>query len=127
MMALWVLLQGLTGYSPGKFIARVKVVDELGHPPGAWKALLRTLPLLIEQYGIVGIWAALRNPARQRFGDRWAGTYVVRSGSVRREAAARGIEPDERITYPGKARKTIYRDGDGNEIGFGGAADSAGS
>jgi hypothetical protein len=35
---------------------------------------------------------------------------------------ARGIEPDERVTYPGKARKAIYRDADGNEIGFGGAA-----
>jgi hypothetical protein len=35
------------------------------------------------------------------------------------EIAARGIEPDERETYPGKARKAIYRDADGNEIGFG--------
>jgi predicted enzyme related to lactoylglutathione lyase len=37
--------------------------------------------------------------------------------------AARGIEPDERVTYPGKARKAIYRDPDGNEIGFGGPVD----
>jgi predicted enzyme related to lactoylglutathione lyase len=36
------------------------------------------------------------------------------------EIAARGIEPDELVTYPGKARKAIYRDADGNEIGFGG-------
>jgi catechol 2,3-dioxygenase-like lactoylglutathione lyase family enzyme len=35
--------------------------------------------------------------------------------------AARGIEPDERVTYPGKARKAIYRDADGNEISFGGS------
>jgi hypothetical protein len=34
--------------------------------------------------------------------------------------AARGIEPDERVTYPGKARKAIYHDADGNEIAFGG-------
>ena len=39
------------------------------------------------------------------------------------EIASRGIEPDERVTYPGKARKAIYRDADGNEIGFGGAID----
>ena len=38
------------------------------------------------------------------------------------EIASRGIEPDDRETYPGEARKAIYRDGDGNEIGFGGAA-----
>jgi hypothetical protein len=37
--------------------------------------------------------------------------------------ASRDIEPDERVTYPGKARKAIYRDTDGNEIGFGGAID----
>ena len=43
------------------------------------------------------------------------------------DIASRGIEPDERVTYPGKARKAIYRDADGNEIGFGGAIDSVGS
>jgi catechol 2,3-dioxygenase-like lactoylglutathione lyase family enzyme len=37
------------------------------------------------------------------------------------DIAARGIEPDELVTYPGKARKAIYRDPDGNEVGFGGA------
>ena len=37
------------------------------------------------------------------------------------EIASRGLEPDELVTYPGKARKAIYRDADGNEIGFGGA------
>ena len=36
------------------------------------------------------------------------------------QMASRGIEPDEQETYPGKARKAIYRDGDGNESGFGG-------
>jgi hypothetical protein len=35
------------------------------------------------------------------------------------EIAAHGIEPDERETYPGKARKAVYHDADGNEIGFG--------
>ncbi len=39
------------------------------------------------------------------------------------DIASRGIEPDERVTYAGKARKAIYRDADGNEIGFGGAAE----
>ena len=37
------------------------------------------------------------------------------------DIASRGIEPHERVTYPGKARKAIYRDGDGNEISFGGS------
>lgn len=34
--------------------------------------------------------------------------------------ADRGIEPTERQTYGNGVRKVIYRDPDGNEIGFGG-------
>ena len=34
--------------------------------------------------------------------------------------ASRGIEPSERETYGDGVRKMIYRDPDGNEIGFGG-------
>jgi hypothetical protein len=36
--------------------------------------------------------------------------------------AARGIEPTSQETYGNGVRKVIYRDPDGNEIGFGGAA-----
>jgi hypothetical protein len=36
------------------------------------------------------------------------------------EIASRGIEPAERETYTNGVRKLIYRDLDGNEIGFGG-------
>jgi catechol 2,3-dioxygenase-like lactoylglutathione lyase family enzyme len=35
--------------------------------------------------------------------------------------SARGLEPDERETYSNGVRKVIYRDPDGNELGFGGA------
>jgi catechol 2,3-dioxygenase-like lactoylglutathione lyase family enzyme len=35
--------------------------------------------------------------------------------------AARGLEPAERETYPAGVRKVVYRDPDGNEVGFGGA------
>jgi catechol 2,3-dioxygenase-like lactoylglutathione lyase family enzyme len=34
--------------------------------------------------------------------------------------AARGLEPDERETYSNGVRKVLYRDPDGNEVGFGG-------
>lgn len=34
---------------------------------------------------------------------------------------ARGIEPSSRETYGNGVRKVVYRDPDGNEIGFGGA------
>jgi catechol 2,3-dioxygenase-like lactoylglutathione lyase family enzyme len=35
--------------------------------------------------------------------------------------AARGLEPDEQITLSNGVRKVLYRDPDGNEVGFGGA------
>jgi catechol 2,3-dioxygenase-like lactoylglutathione lyase family enzyme len=40
--------------------------------------------------------------------------------------AARGLEPDERESYSNGVRKVLYRDPDGNELGFGGAPAGAG-
>ena len=36
------------------------------------------------------------------------------------QIAGRGLEPADRETYSNGVRKVIYRDDDGNEIGFGG-------
>jgi catechol 2,3-dioxygenase-like lactoylglutathione lyase family enzyme len=36
------------------------------------------------------------------------------------QIAARGLEPDDRETYSNGVRKVMYRDPDGNELGFGG-------
>jgi predicted enzyme related to lactoylglutathione lyase len=41
--------------------------------------------------------------------------------------AARGVDPDEIETYSNGARKAVYRDPDGNELGFGGAPLGTGS
>ena len=41
--------------------------------------------------------------------------------------AARGLEPDERETHSNGVRKALYRDPDGNELGFGGPPLHAGS
>jgi catechol 2,3-dioxygenase-like lactoylglutathione lyase family enzyme len=41
--------------------------------------------------------------------------------------AARGLEPDEQLTYSNGTRKMVYRDPDGNEVGFGGALVDTGS
>lgn len=37
-----------------------------------------------------------------------------------REVAARGLEPDRVETYGNGVRKAVFRDADGNEVGFGG-------
>ena len=41
--------------------------------------------------------------------------------AVLREIASRGVEPAEIETYSNGVRKAIFRDADGNEVGFGGA------
>lgn len=38
-----------------------------------------------------------------------------------KEIAARGLAPARIETYPQGVRKAVYRDADGNELGFGGA------
>jgi hypothetical protein len=47
----------------------------------------------------------------------FVGDLDDRAGSIR----ARGIQPAAQETYGNGVRKVIYRDPDGNEIGFGGA------
>ena len=42
------------------------------------------------------------------------------------EIAARGLTPDEIETYANGVRKAIFRDPDGNEVGFGGGPADAG-
>ena len=37
------------------------------------------------------------------------------------EIAGRGLQPDERETYSSGARKAVYQDPDGNEVGLAGA------
>ena len=46
--------------------------------------------------------------------------FVEDLDSLVGEISARGLEPTERETYSNGVRKAIYRDADGNEIGFGG-------
>ena len=84
----WLILQALTGYSLGKVLLGIRVVDEAGRAPGLLPALKRTVPLVIEQLGLVALWAMRSHPRNQRFGDRWAHTYVVR-------ARSRPAEPTE--------------------------------
>ena len=52
---------------------------------------------------------------------REAGRPIAFDGCTMESAASRGIDPQTQETYENGVRKTIYRDPDGNELGFGGA------
>jgi hypothetical protein len=48
--------------------------------------------------------------------------FVADLDTVVAQISERGLEPSQRETYDNGVRKITYRDPDGNEIGFGGAA-----
>lgn len=75
------LLEGLTGYTLGKFILKIKVINKFGNPPGIKKALIRTFFRLIEENPLLagGIPAGiivLLSKQGQRIGGMVTDTYV---------------------------------------------------
>ena len=77
-----VLVQGATGATVGKFITGARVVRPDGRPPGVWKALGRTLMLIIDTITLIlplGLWVAMFSRGHRRLGDMAAGTYVVKA------------------------------------------------
>jgi hypothetical protein len=84
--ALFVILQGVTGGSPGKLLFGLRVVDQYGAKAGIGKSLGRTLLWVIDAapwiIPLVGPIAAFTSNGHRRVGDIAAGTYVVASSSV---------------------------------------------
>jgi len=80
-LAVFVVAQGLTGATPGKVLAGVRVVDEHGRPPGLGRALVRSLAWIVDGFPyvvpFVGFASAAADSHGRRLGDRWGGTYVV--------------------------------------------------
>jgi uncharacterized RDD family membrane protein YckC len=81
MAAYYALLEGLAGRTVGKRLAGIRVVSMDGGRPGLCRSLVRNalrmadgLPAL----NLLGILLVLTSPERARFGDRVAGTRVVK-------------------------------------------------
>ena len=83
VMALYfVLLEGLAGATVGKWALGLRVVRAEGGKPGLWKSALRNLLRFVDglpALSILGAILILRSAERARFGDRVAGTRVVRT------------------------------------------------
>ena len=76
-VAYFVLTQRRGGQTPGKKLVGVRVIDEHGGDPSVGALIKRTVPLLIEYVYVFAAIGMLTSSRRQRFGDRWARTYVV--------------------------------------------------
>ncbi|MDE0802303.1 MAG: RDD family protein, partial [Acidimicrobiales bacterium] len=77
----FVVVQGITGGSPGKLLTGLRVVDEHGKRAGVGRSLGRTLLWVVDAapwfLPLVGLITGLTSTGHRRVGDMAAGTYVV--------------------------------------------------
>lgn len=82
LMALYlVLLEGWLGATLGKWVVGLRVIGIDGRRPGLWKSLLRNVLRVVDSLptlNILGVILIQRSEERARFGDRVAGTRVIR-------------------------------------------------
>ncbi len=85
-LAVW-----LGGASLGKVICGLRVLSEERRPTSLGQALIRSLALYVDSMflGIVGQQAMASSSRRQRYGDRWAHTIVVRTRSLPEHARSK--------------------------------------
>ena len=81
MILYFVLLEGLSGVTFGKWIVGLRVVRVDGSAPGLIKGLLRNVLRIVDglpALSILGIVLIVATAERTRFGDLIAGTRVVK-------------------------------------------------
>jgi uncharacterized RDD family membrane protein YckC len=80
----FVFLEGWLGATVGKWVLGLRVVRTDGRQPGLWKGLVRNVLRLVDglpAFSILGVLLIQRSTERARFGDRVAGTRVIRVSS----------------------------------------------
>jgi uncharacterized RDD family membrane protein YckC len=125
LLGLAVLLQSLTGATPGKLLVGVRVVGADGQRAGAGRNLVRLLGWSVDGlpwiflFGLSGFVTTLNAKGNRRVGDMWAGTYVVRASAV-----GQPVVDGAGIVIGATATATATAGGDG---GDGGARDAFGN
>jgi uncharacterized RDD family membrane protein YckC len=81
-LAIFVILPGIKGVSPGKALLGIKLVNAEGRPPGVLRAFLRWILWIVDGFPyfipyLTGFIVALNSQRNQRVGDMAAGTFVV--------------------------------------------------
>ncbi|HEX9060541.1 MAG TPA: RDD family protein, partial [Clostridia bacterium] len=101
-IAYYLVIEALTGYTLGKLILKIRVVDNDFNPPGFLKSLIRTSLRLIELNPLLfggvpaGIIAAT-SKNKQRLGDIAAGTYVFEVSDIREDKRALHLSSAQKI------------------------------
>jgi uncharacterized RDD family membrane protein YckC len=79
-LAYYVVLEGVFGWTIGKLVCGIRVVNGLGKAPGIGASLVRNLLRILDAlpaFYLIGIISVLASDKKQRVGDRLAGTFVV--------------------------------------------------
>ena len=76
----FIILEGLFGATPGKWVVGVRVRQEDGTACGMKKSFIRNLLRLVDGvlFYLVGVIFILKSFKKQRLGDRLAGTVVLK-------------------------------------------------
>lgn len=74
------------GQTPGKRLAKIRVINDNGKPEGAFQAALRALLRPVDDILFLGFFCIVCSPQEKRIGDWLAGTLVVQSETVVGEA-----------------------------------------
>ncbi len=80
IFAYFILTEAYVGWTAGKRVFGMRVVDGTGNKIGFSKSLIRNLLRLVDglpTLNILGIILIISSPEGQRFGDRIAKTFVV--------------------------------------------------
>ena len=99
----------------------------------AWFERLFGRPATFEAYDTDWVWTLAEHRSiyvklrPEDAGHAMVTVFLSDLDSFVESAASRGIDPQTQEIYENGVRKTIYRDPDGNELGFGGAPVGDGS
>ena len=94
-LLIFVVLQGLTGWTPGKLITGIRTVKADGSIVGIPKAFVRWILLIVDGQPcglpLVGFITGLTTQGHQRVGDMAAKTFVVTRAAVGSPIAVPGL------------------------------------
>jgi len=126
-VVLLVILQGLTGWTPGKLLVGIRCVREDGQACGVFKALVRWVLWIVDGFPyflpLVGFIVGLTTVGHRRVGDMVAKTFVVRRAAMGSPIVVPGLTaPPAPAGYAG-AWGTPPPDPTGATTGWGPAVD----
>jgi hypothetical protein len=99
---IYVVIQGLRGWTPGKLLFGIRTVAGDGRAPGIGRAIIRWLLFIVDGLcaGLVGLIVALTSKGHRRVGDMAAKTFVVDNKYMGQPIVVPGMTPGY-PAYPG--------------------------